>query len=158
MLELPFLREKKDEAIARLSKRNIDAAGLVGRALELDEQRRALQAEADAKQAEMNELSRSIGELMKGGKKAEAEAAKAKSTDLKASIAALKEKQEAAEKAQHDHLCTIPNAPNAKVPIERHRRRTPWCCKKAPCLNWPLMPSRIGNSARNTSSSAWTLV
>ncbi|QQR84962.1 MAG: serine--tRNA ligase [Flavobacteriales bacterium] len=117
MLELPFLREKKDEAIARLSKRNIDAAGLVGRALELDEQRRALQAEADAKQAEMNELSRSIGELMKGGKKAEAEAAKAKSTDLKASIAALKEKQEAAEKAQHDHLCTIPNAPNAKVPI-----------------------------------------
>lgn len=117
MLELPFLREKKDEAIARLSKRNIDAAGLVGRALELDEQRRALQAEADAKQAEMNELSRSIGELMKSGKKAEAEAAKAKSTELKASIAALKEKQEAAEKAQHDHLCTIPNAPNAKVPM-----------------------------------------
>lgn len=117
MLELPFLREKKDEAIARLGKRNIDAAALVGRALELDEQRRALQAEADAKQAEMNELSRSIGDLMKSGKKAEAETAKTKSTDLKTAIAALKEKQEAAEKAQHEHLCTIPNAPNAKVPV-----------------------------------------
>ncbi len=119
MLELPYLRENREEAVARLGKRNIDAAGLVAKALELDEQRRAIQNEADGKLAEMNELSRAIGELMKGGKKAEAEAAKAKTTDLKASIQLLKERLESAEKIQQDHLCTIPNAPNAKVPVGR---------------------------------------
>ena len=119
MLELPYLREHREEAVARLGKRNIDAAGLVAKALELDEQRRAIQNEADGKLAEMNELSRAIGELMKGGKKAEADAAKAKTTELKAGIQVLKERLEAAEKVQHDHLCTIPNAPNTKVPVGR---------------------------------------
>ncbi|MFZ1686316.1 MAG: serine--tRNA ligase [Flavobacteriales bacterium] len=119
MLELPYLREHREEAVARLGKRNIDAAGLVAKALELDEQRRAIQNEADGKLAEMNELSRAIGELMKGGKKAEADAAKAKTTELKATIQVLKERLEAAEKVQQDHLCTIPNAPNAKVPVGR---------------------------------------
>ncbi|MEO8066336.1 MAG: serine--tRNA ligase [Flavobacteriales bacterium] len=119
MLELPYLREHREEAVARLNKRNIHAEALVAKALELDEQRRALQNEADGRLAEMNELSRSIGDLMKSGKKDEAEAAKGRSTELKAAIAALKERQEAAEKAQQDHLCTIPNAPHAKVPVGR---------------------------------------
>lgn len=119
MLELPYLRENREEAVARLGKRNIDAAGLVAQALELDEQRRAIQNEADGKLAEMNELSRAVGELMKGGKKAEAEEAKAKTTELKASIQLLKERLGSAEKIQQDHLCTIPNAPNAKVPVGR---------------------------------------
>ncbi|MBK7554977.1 MAG: serine--tRNA ligase [Flavobacteriales bacterium] len=119
MLELPYLRENREEAVARLSKRNIDAAGLVAKALELDEQRRAIQNEADGKLAEMNELSRAIGELMKGGKKAEAEVAKTKTTELKGSIQLLKERLENAEKIQQDHLCTIPNAPNSKVPLGR---------------------------------------
>ena len=119
MLELPFLREKRDEAEARLSKRNIDAKALVGRALELDEERRNTQVELDGRLAELNELSRKIGELMKAGQKTEAEEAKARTAELKAGAAVLKEKLEAAEKAQHDHLCTIPNAPNAKVPPGR---------------------------------------
>ena len=117
MLELPFLRENRDEAIARLSKRGLDAQALVGRTLELDEERRSIQAELDGKQATMNELSRSIGELMKGGKKDEAEAAKARTTELKDAIADLRARMETAEKALHDHLVTLPNAPNAKVPV-----------------------------------------
>ena len=119
MLELPFLREKREDAEARLSKRNIDAKALVARALELDEERRSTQNELDGRPAELNELSRKIGELMKAGQKAEAEEAKARTAELKAGTAVLKEKLEAAEKAQHDHLCTIPNAPNAKVPPGR---------------------------------------
>jgi seryl-tRNA synthetase len=117
MLELPFLREHREEAEQRLAKRNIDAKGVLDKAQELDEQRRATQAELDARLAELNELSRSIGELMKAGSKAEADAARTRTTDLKAATGNLKEKLDAAEKALHDHLCTIPNAPNARVPV-----------------------------------------
>ncbi len=119
MLELPFLRDHRDEAEQRLAKRNINAKELLDRARQLDDERRATQSELDAKLAELNGLSRTIGELMKAGKKEEAEAARARTTDLKASTGSLKERLDAAEKALHDHLCTIPNAPHEKVPPGR---------------------------------------
>lgn len=119
MLELIFLREHRDEAEQRLSKRNIDARALLDTARSLDDDRRTTQTELDARLAEMNGLSRTIGDLMKSGKRDEAEAARARTSDLKANTAALKEKLDAAEKALHDHLCTIPNAPSAKVPVGR---------------------------------------
>ncbi len=119
MLELTFLREHREEAEQRLNKRNIDAKALLDTARELDDVRRSTQTELDARLAEMNGLSRTIGELMKSGKKDEAEAARARTTELKAATAALKEKLDNAETALHDHLCTIPNAPSAKVPVGR---------------------------------------
>jgi len=119
MLELTFLREHRDEAEQRLNKRNIDAKALLDTARSLDDDRRSAQTELDMRLAELNSLSRTIGELMKGGKKEEAEAARARTTELKATTAALKDKLDNAEKALHDHLCTIPNAPSAKVPVGR---------------------------------------
>ncbi len=119
MLELPFLRANRDEAEQRLGKRNIDAKALLDRALELDEQRRATQTELDGQLAELNGLSRTIGELMKAGKKDEAEAAKARTTALKSTSQELRERLEATEKALQDHLCTIPNAPHCRVPEGR---------------------------------------
>jgi seryl-tRNA synthetase len=119
MLELTFLREHRDEAEQRLTKRNIDAKGLLDQATALDSTRRSTQAELDAALAEMNGLSRTIGDLMKSGKKDEAETAKARTTDLKERTARLKEQLEQAEKALHDLLCQIPNAPNAQVPAGR---------------------------------------
>ena len=119
MLETTYLREQLDEAIARLSKRNIDAKGLLMRAVELDAARRSTQNALDAKQAELNTLSRSIGELMKGGRKEEAEAARARTTDLKAEIGRLQEDLNSAEATLRDQLCQIPNAPHARVPAGR---------------------------------------
>ena len=117
MLELSFIREHREEAEQRLAKRNIDVQPLLDRTAELDELRRRTQVDLDARLAELNELSRSIGELMKAGNKAEAETARARTSDLKATAASLKEQLEATEKSLHDHLCTIPNAPNARVPV-----------------------------------------
>jgi seryl-tRNA synthetase len=119
MLELQQLRTNRDELRTRLSKRNIDADGLLAKATELDEHRRGTQNTLDAKLAELNELSRSIGELMKSGKKEEAEAARATTTSLKTRTQQLKEELDAAEKALTDHLSNIPNAPNEKVPVGR---------------------------------------
>ena len=119
MLELNFLREHREEAQQRLSKRNLDAAALLDTARSLDDDRRRTQTELDGLLAEMNGLSRTIGELMKSGRKEEAEAARARTTELKATTAALKDKLDAAEQALRDHLCTIPNAPSPKVPPGR---------------------------------------
>jgi seryl-tRNA synthetase len=119
MLETSYLREQLDEAIARLSKRNIDAKGLMTRAVELDTARRGTQNALDAQQAELNALSRSIGELMKGGKKDEAEAARARTGHLKAEIGRLQEELDRTEHALRDQLCLIPNAPHERVPAGR---------------------------------------
>jgi len=116
MLELNYLRENREEAEQRLAKRNIDAKAALDKVRELDDTRRATQTGLDGRQAELNSISKSVGELMKAGKKEEAEAAKSKSTELKGGMAALREKLEACEQALRDHLVTLPNAPNAKVP------------------------------------------
>lgn len=119
MLELQFLREHREEAEIRLAKRNIDTKALLDEARRLDDSRRATQTELDSRLAELNGLSRTIGDMMKAGKKDEAEAAKARTTDLKQAISELKDKQDNTEKELQDHLCTIPNAPQAKVPEGR---------------------------------------
>ena len=116
MLELTYLRDQKGEALERLAKRNIDASALLNKAADIDTTRRATQSALDGKQSELNDLSRSIGELMKTGKKAEAEAARAATTSLKVDIQRMQEELNAAELALRDQLCLIPNAPNAKVP------------------------------------------
>ena len=119
MLETTYLREQLDEAIARLGKRNIDARDLMLRAVELDTTRRGTQNALDSQQAELNALSRSIGELMKAGDRSGADAARARTTELKAGIGRLQQELDAAEAALHEHLCHIPNAPHARVPAGR---------------------------------------
>ncbi|MCB0771052.1 MAG: serine--tRNA ligase [Flavobacteriales bacterium] len=119
MLDLNYLREHREEAEQRLMKRNIDAKAALDRVAELDEMRRSTQGEMDARLGELNMLSRAIGDLMKAGKKDEAEGAKAKTAQLKSDTAALKDRLESTEKELREHLCTIPNAPNLKVPPGR---------------------------------------
>ena len=119
MLELSFLREHREEAEARLTKRNINATELLDQAAALDERRRATQSELDARQADLNALSRTIGELMKAGKKEEAEAARARTTELKETTARMGAELSAIETELTDLLCTIPNAPAAAVPVGR---------------------------------------
>ena len=58
MLELNFLREQREEAEQRLTKRNIDAKALLDTARTLDDARRATQTELDARLNELNGLSR----------------------------------------------------------------------------------------------------
>ena len=119
MLELTYLRTNRDEAVERLSKRGIDAAALVDEALRLDGERRSVQNDHDARLAELNTISREIGTLMKAGQREEAEAAKARTTELKEAIQVLKDRLTSAEKALHDHLSDLPNAPLPEVPAGR---------------------------------------
>jgi seryl-tRNA synthetase len=92
MLTINLIREKKDFVIERLKVKNFDASAIVEKILNLDITRRETQTRSDMLQADMNRISREIGQLMKDGKKSEAEAAKVKTYSLKVEIKTLADK------------------------------------------------------------------
>ena len=100
MLTLKFITENRDETVRRLGKKHFQpAAEMIDRVVELDTDRRSTQKELDAKQAQMNRLSKSIGALMQAGKKDEANEAKAKTSEYKEEIKALQSRMEEDENA-----------------------------------------------------------
>lgn len=116
MLQLSYIREKKEEAIERLAVKNFDAKPILTQVLELDNDRRKIQNELDAILNEANVLAKQVGELYKTGKKAEGDDLKNKSGALKESSGKLQELLTSIEKQQHDLLVQVPNAPSSKVP------------------------------------------
>src|SRR4051812_9301492 len=98
MLQINYIRDNKDEVIKRLEKKHFkDAAAVVGKVLEFDNQRRAAQKEADDSKAEANAIAKQIGELMRTGKKDEAEKLKTRTAELKSNEKQLDEKQKTIE-------------------------------------------------------------
>jgi seryl-tRNA synthetase len=116
MLSLKYLQENKEEAIKALKIKNFDATEILQRIIDLDEKRKATQAQQDATQAEMNNLSKEIGMLFKNGKAEEANTAKAKTVELKNSIAELSSVQSSILDELNDLLLQIPNIPHSSVP------------------------------------------
>lgn len=116
MLQIGFIRENQELVIKALAKRNLDARSLVTAVVELDEQRRAAQAQLDNTLSESNKLSKDIGELMKSGEKSKAAILKEKTVLLKESSKELSEKAEALAQELTQKLYTIPNLPYDLVP------------------------------------------
>lgn len=116
MLTLKLLQENKTEVIERLRIKNFDATALVDRIIELDNKRKATQTDSDNLQAEMNRLSKSIGQLMKNKELAEAEAAKARTAGLKDEIKELTTTLDSIEKELQQLLVQLPNLPHQSVP------------------------------------------
>ena len=120
MLTLKMILENRDDVVRRLEKKHFAvAAEMIDNVIAADARRRAAQQESDAMQAQMNQYAKSIGGLMKEGKKAEAEAAKAEVAKLKEKSAELKSAMEAAEAEVRNLLLQIPNVPNDSVPEGR---------------------------------------
>lgn len=69
MLTLKAINENPQEIVKRLSKKHFDAKDIVNQVIELDEIRRKSQTELDNLLSEVNSISKSIGSLMKEGKK-----------------------------------------------------------------------------------------
>lgn len=117
MLTLKQITEQTDRVIAGLQKKHFnDAAAVVAKVLDLDKQRKANQQLKDAAQAEMNRLSKQIGQLFQQGKQAEANAAKAQTGELKAQIAQYETTMQGFETEMTNILLTIPNIPYDIVP------------------------------------------
>ncbi len=116
MLQLNYIREKKEEAIERLLIKNFDAKAILEKVLELDNDRRKTQNELDALLNEANVLAKQVGELYKAGKKTEGDDLKNKSTALKESSKKLEDQLKSIEEDQHKLLVQVPNTPSIKVP------------------------------------------
>ncbi|WMN07682.1 serine--tRNA ligase [Marivirga arenosa] len=116
MLQVANLRENKANAIKGLLKRNIDnAETLIDEVIALDDKRKSIQQELDAVLAESNQISKSIGLLMKEGKKEEAEEVKAKTAELKQKSKSLQEDAQTVEQELTTKLYQLPNVPHPSV-------------------------------------------
>ncbi len=116
MLQLNYLRNNETVAIEALKKRGLNAAELIEKVLQKDEERKSTQQTLDQNLAEANQLSRQIGELFKNGKTNEANDLKSKTADLKTSAQELKSHLQNIEESIQSLLYQIPNIPNPKVP------------------------------------------
>ena len=93
MLTIKYITENSDEVITRLEKKYFDGAAIIAEVVELDNLRKATQVQADTASAELNNLSKEIGLLMKQGKQDEAVQAKQKTVELKEIIKAFGDQQ-----------------------------------------------------------------
>lgn len=116
MLQIPYIREHSALIIERLTVRNIDAKPMINEVLQLDEQRRETQAFLDNSKAELNSLSKKIGELFKSGEKEKANTLKVQTSDLKETIKTKEKELNSTQNAINALLFKIPNVPNALVP------------------------------------------
>ena len=116
MLTLKVITENQDEVIRKLARKHFDAKEPIAKVLELDKVRRTSQSSLDAILAEINTLSKSVGQLMKEGKKDEAQQAKDKVASLKEQTKNLQEDMDRSQNDITSILLTIPNIPYDDVP------------------------------------------
>ena len=119
MLTLQQLRGDKEAAIAKLAKKGVDAAPIIAKIEELDDRRKALQAELDATLAEQNKAAKEIGALMGQGKREEAEQRKAQVAALKARAVELAAEHEKTTAELNAQIVLLPNFPADIVPEGR---------------------------------------
>ncbi|MEI6138928.1 MAG: serine--tRNA ligase [Mariniphaga sp.] len=119
MLNLKFIQENPELVIERLAVKRFDARTIVEKVIALYKRRNEAQNEAETEKAEMNRLSKEIGQLYKDGKASEANIAKEQTVQLKEQIKSLENEFDAidAELAQLQVL--LPNLPSQLVPPGR---------------------------------------
>ncbi len=120
MLTLKFIADNKEAVLAGLAKKGFKNFGIIDEVLELDLRRRNTQAKLDQSLSELNQLSKSIGLLMKEGKKEEAEFARKQTSDVKDENRGLEATLKNAEECLQDLLVQIPNLPHESVPAGMH--------------------------------------
>ena len=144
MLQLSYIRESKDEAIARLAIKNFDAKPILEQVLELDNDRRRTQNELDSLLNEANMIAKQVGDLYKQGKKAEADDLKNKSAAVKESSSKLAEQLKSIEDEQQKLLVTVPNAPNLTVPKGKTLPKMKMYIRKERYQNYMTAQNRTG--------------
>ena len=116
MLTLKLLREEPQFVIERLAVKNFNAKESIDNIVSADALRRSHQTQLDAVLADINQKSKSIGGLMKEGKKDEAEGLKSQVADLKLRAKELEAKMEEENVKMNENLVLLPNIPAEQVP------------------------------------------
>lgn len=116
MLQVAYIKENKNDVIARLAKKNFKETSLVDQIIAKDDERKKIQNELDEILASENSLAKQIGDLFKSGKIAEANDLKNKTVALKELSKSLKVELEKTEAELQNILVLLPNLPHTSVP------------------------------------------
>ena len=117
MLTIKQITENTDAVIRSLEKKHFkNAKEAIEQVIAFNDKRRSTQNVLDKNLAEVNTLSKSIGQFMKEGKKEEAESARARVAELKEANKTLQAEMDGAAEDMQNVLYTIPNLPYDEVP------------------------------------------
>ncbi|MFT4169984.1 MAG: serine--tRNA ligase [Dysgonomonas sp.] len=119
MLTLKTINDNPEEVILKLAKKHFDAKELVYKVLDEDKRRKETQSELDGLLSEVNSKSKSIGALMKEGKKEEAESQRLFVQEVKVRIQVLEGTLKDSERELQEMLVLMPNLPADIVPEGR---------------------------------------
>jgi len=117
MLNLKFIQENPQLVIERLAVKRFDATAIVEKVIALYLRRNEVQNEAETLKAEMNQLSREIGQLYKDGKIAEANSSKERTVMLKENIKNLEGEFDIIDSELAQLQVLLPNLPSPMVPV-----------------------------------------
>ena len=118
MIDIKLIRENRELVKENIMKKFQDEKlPLVDEVFELDKEVREAKLKGDNLRSEKNNLSKSIGALMKDGKKDEAEELKKKIADMDAQIKVLEISEEKKNTLIKEKMMVIPNIMDKSVPI-----------------------------------------
>ena len=115
MLDIRLIRTEPEAVVAALARRGEDTSA-IDELVELDGRRRAVTSERDELRAEVNAVSKQVGEAFRDGRREEAEALKAKSKAAGEREKALDAEVAELDEKVRDTLLRIPNLPSADAP------------------------------------------
>ena len=117
MIDIKLIRENRELVKENIKKKFQDEKlPLVDEVFELDKEVREAKLKGDNLRSEKNNLSKSIGTLMKDGKKDEAEELKKKIADMDAQIKVLEISEEKKNALIKEKMMVIPNIIDKSVP------------------------------------------
>ncbi len=120
MLQIPYIRDNKEDVLERLETKNFKNIQFIDQLIDLDNQRKQIQASLDRVLAEQNLLAKQIAGLMKEGDKTKANEAKTHVSQLKDGSKQLENQIAQTERDLQELLVQIPNLPHHTVPKGTH--------------------------------------
>ena len=118
MIDVNLIRENPELVRENIRKKFQDKKlPLVDEIIALDIKKRELQSEGDGLRAQRNALAKSIGELMRSGKKQEAEEAKKLSKENNERIAVIEAESAEIETRLKTAMMAVPNIIADDVPV-----------------------------------------
>jgi seryl-tRNA synthetase len=116
MLTVQFIRDHRDSINDRLKTKNFNRPELIDSIISMDEERRSVQVKTNDLQAEMNRLSKEIGQLFKNGEKEKAGHVRNLTIELKKQLDSLEMELRDKQIAINELLVQVPNVPHPSVP------------------------------------------
>ncbi|KAA6326299.1 Serine--tRNA ligase [termite gut metagenome] len=117
MLTIRQITDNTETVIRGLEKKHFkNAKEVIDQVIKINDKRRNAQNQSDKYLAEINTLSKSIGQMMKEGRSGESEVARARVAEIKEKNKALETAVSEADTELRNLLYTIPNLPHESVP------------------------------------------